>query len=156
MISYLSVRDFKFMEQSSRQRNESLIGLEELPIELLVYIFSFLPTSRDLVRLRCVSRKIRSISEVPSLWNTFLWPWYDKREERSVNDVLKVCGTHVNQLIFPDVIGCVRTSVQCHEWGDLACVWQAISNKINTYVFVMNMYIFVTKMVRIRCKLVRI
>ena len=121
MISYLSVRDFKFMEQSSRQRNESLIGLEELPIELLVYIFSFLPTSRDLVRLRFVSRKIRSISEVPSLWNTFLWPWYDKREERSVNDVLKVCGTYVNQLIFPDVIGCVRTSVQCHEWGDLAC-----------------------------------
>ena len=60
------------------------------------------------------------ISEVPSLWNTFLWPWYDKREERSVNDVLKVCGTHVNQLIFPNVIGCVRTSVQCHEWGDLA------------------------------------
>ena len=119
MISYLSVRDFKFMEQSSRQRNQSLIGLEELPIELLVYIFSFLPTSRDIVRLRFVSRKIRSISEVPSLWNTFLWPWYDKREERSVNDVLKVCGTHVNQLIFPDIIGCVRTSVQCHEWGDL-------------------------------------
>ena len=107
------------MEQSSRQRNESSIGLEELPIELLVYIFSFLPTSRDIVRLRFVSRKIRSISKIPSLWNTFLWPWYDKREERSVNDVLKVCGTHVNQLIFPDVIGCVRTSVQCHEWGDL-------------------------------------
>ena len=37
--------------------------LEELPIELPVYIFSLLPTSRDIVSLRYVSRKIRSISE---------------------------------------------------------------------------------------------
>ena len=63
------------MEQNTdaRQSNESFIGLEDLPNELLVYVFSFLPTSRDIVRLRVrlryVSRKIRSISETPSLWN---------------------------------------------------------------------------------------
>ena len=77
--------------------------LEELPIELLVYIFSFLPTSRDIVRLRYVSRKIRSISETSTLWKNFLWPWYDSREERSVNEVLKACGTHIKRLTFPGV-----------------------------------------------------
>ena len=46
--------------------------LEELPNELLVYIFSFLPTTRDIVKLRYVSLKIRSISETPSLWNNVL------------------------------------------------------------------------------------
>ena len=77
------------MEQNidTRQHKEPSIGLEELPNELLVRIFSFLP-SRDIVRLRYVSRKIKSISEIPSLWNTFLWPWYDQREERSLNGVL--------------------------------------------------------------------
>ena len=80
-------------------------------------IFSFLHISRDVVRLRYVSRKIRSISEVPSLWNKFLWPWYDQREERSLNAALEVCGTHVNRLVFPDIAGCIGTSLRCYEWG---------------------------------------
>ena len=78
-----------------------LSRLVELPIELLVYIFSLLPTSRDIVRLRYVSRKIRSISETSTLWKNFLWPWYDSREETSVNEVLKTCGTHIKRLTFP-------------------------------------------------------
>ena len=78
-----------------------LSRLVELPIELLVYIFSLLPTSRDIVRLRYVSRKIRSISETSTLWKNFLWPWYDSREERSVNEVLKACGAHIKRLTFP-------------------------------------------------------
>ena len=98
---------------------EPLVCLEELPNELLAYIFSFL-ASRDVVRLRYVSRKIRSISEVPSLWNKFLWPWYDQREERSLTEALKVCGTHVQRLIFPDRVGCVASCLQWHEWYDLA------------------------------------
>ena len=77
--------------------------LEDLSIELLVYIFSLLPTSRDLVRLRYVSHKIRSISETSTLWKNFLWPWYDSREERSVNEVLKACGAHIKRLTFPGV-----------------------------------------------------
>ena len=93
------------MEQNiaAQQATEPLRRLEELPIELLVYIFSLLPTSRDIVRLRYVSRKIRSISETSTLWKNFLWPWYDSREERSVNEVLKACGTHIKRLIFPGV-----------------------------------------------------
>ena len=101
-----------------RQRKEPLIGLEELPNELLVYIFSFLPTSRDVVKLRYVSRKIRSISETPSLWNTFFWPWYDEREEKSLNAALEVCGTHVNRLVVPDIVSCIGTCLQCNEWDE--------------------------------------
>ena len=68
-----------------------------------MYIFSLLPTSRDLVRLQYVSRKIKSINETSTLWKNFLWPWYDSREERSVNEVLKACGTHIKRLTFPGV-----------------------------------------------------
>ena len=93
------------MEQNiaAQQAIKPLRRLEELPIELLVYIFSLLPTSRDIVRLRYVSRKIRSISETSTLWKNFLWPQYDSREERSVNEALKVCGTHIKRLTFLDV-----------------------------------------------------
>ena len=93
------------MEQNIavQQTIKPLRCLEELPIELLVYIFSLLPTSRDIVSLRYVSRKIRSISETSTLWKNFLWPWYDSHEERSVNEVLKACGTHIKRLNFPGV-----------------------------------------------------
>ena len=84
-------------------------GLDDFPIELLVYIFSMF-TSRDIVRLRYVSRKMRSISETSSLWRNFLWPWYDRHEERSVNNVLKKCGTHIKQLAFPGNPDCI-----CHH-----------------------------------------
>ena len=39
-----------------------------------------------------------------------LWPRYDKCEERSVNDVLKMCGTHIQQLAFPGNPGCISPS----------------------------------------------
>ena len=78
-----------------QQAINPLRRLVELPIELLVYIFTLLPMSRDIVRLRYVLRKIRSISETSTLWKNFLWPWYDSHEERSVNEVLKACGTHI-------------------------------------------------------------
>ena len=74
-----------------------LSGLGDLPIEVLVYIFSLLPTSRDIVRLGYVSRKMRSISETSSLWRNFLWPWYDRHEGRSVNAVLKIVCCHQQQ-----------------------------------------------------------
>ena len=42
--------------------------------------------------------------------------WYDKREERSLHNVLEAYGTHVNRLIFPDVVSCIRgTSVQSRK-----------------------------------------
>ena len=39
-----------------------------------------------------------------------MWHWYDRREERSVNDVLKMCGTHIQQLVFPGNPGCISSS----------------------------------------------
>ena len=91
------------MEQNiaAKQTIKPLRRLEGLPIELLVYIFSLLPTSRDLVRLQYMSRKIRSISETSTLWKNFLWSWYDSREERNVNEVLKACRAHIKRLTFP-------------------------------------------------------
>ena len=118
---------------AARQREERSIGLEELPNELLVHKFSFLPTSRDIVKLWYVSRKIRSISETPSLWKKLFWPWYDEREEKSLNEALKVCGTHVNRLVVPDIVSCIGTclqrGLQCNEWDEdenKCCLWYDI------------------------------
>ena len=36
-----------------------------------------------------------------------------------------MCGTHVNRLVFPDVVGCVRSSVQYHEWDDTFDIWMS-------------------------------
>ena len=98
------------MMERTNYAQQLLSSLDDLPIELLVYIFLLLPTSRDIVRLRYVSRKMRSVSETPSLWRKFFWPWYDRREERSVNDVLKKCGTHIKQLAFPGNPACMSPS----------------------------------------------
>ena len=39
-----------------------------------------------------------------------MWPWYDRREERSVNNVLKKCGTYIKQLSFPGRPDCMSQS----------------------------------------------
>ena len=44
------------------------------------------------------------MSESPSLWSEFAWPFYDYREERSVMNVLMVCGGYIKRLIFPNHI----------------------------------------------------
>ena len=81
---------------------ERFDDIVRLPVELLVYIVSFLPTARDKVKLRYVSRTLRVVSETPSLWSEFVWPLYDRREERSVINVLKACGDYTKRLVFPD------------------------------------------------------
>ena len=78
------------------------LNVLNLPVELLVYIVSFLPTVRDKVKLRYVSRTLRVVSETPSLWSEFVWPLYDRREEHSVMNVLKTCGDYIKRLVFPD------------------------------------------------------
>ena len=88
------------MEYTDTSTNE-FVHFSSLPVELLVYIVSFLPL-RDKVKLRYVSRTLRAVSETPSLWSEFVWPLYDRREERSVMKVLKICGDYIKQLIFPD------------------------------------------------------
>jgi len=81
---------------------EESVNLSMLPVEVLVYIMSFLRTARDLVKLRYVSRKLRAATETPSLWTEFVWPLYHSREERSVMNVLKDFGRHVKRLTFPN------------------------------------------------------
>ena len=78
--------------------------LVELPVELIGLIISFLSTVRDKIRLRCVSRKLRSICETPSLWRKFEWPCHEDRdcEELCLQSVLQSCGEHVQLLSFPD------------------------------------------------------
>ena len=78
------------------------MNILSLPVELLVYITSFLPTVRDVVKLRYVSRRLRVVTETPSLWSEFVWPLYDRREERSVMNVLKACGVYIKRLILPN------------------------------------------------------
>jgi len=73
-----------------------------LPTELLVYIITFLPTSRERVNLRYVSSKLRTVSETPSLWSKFVWPHYHADDEGCVDSVLKVCGVAIKKLYFPD------------------------------------------------------
>ena len=77
-------------------------SLLSLPNELLVYVFAFLPNARDKLMLQCVSHRLRSVMETPSLWSECVWPYYDSREEHCVNNLLKSCGGYVNRLSFPD------------------------------------------------------
>ena len=80
----------------------SLVNLLTLPIELLVYIISFL-LLRDRIKLKYVSRCLRSVlEETPLLWKKFVWPYYDSREEHSVKEMLKVCGLYIKVLSFPN------------------------------------------------------
>ena len=73
-----------------------------LPTELLVCIFSFLSSARDKATIRCVSRRLRSVMETPSLWSEFMWPNYDRQEESCVINLIKSFGGHVKWLSFPD------------------------------------------------------
>jgi len=75
--------------------------LLSLPTELLVHIASFLTTTRDRVTLWNVSRRLRSVTEVPSLWSEFVWSYYRSSDEGCVSSVLKVCGQYVKHLSFP-------------------------------------------------------
>ena len=75
-------------------------NLLSLPNEVLVKIISFLPGIRDRVKLRYVSRKLRSISETaPSLWREFVW-FVNPRAEKCLHNVMKACGAHIKRLFF--------------------------------------------------------
>ena len=89
--------------RSTRSSSEQpLYTLLSLPIELLVYIFSFVTSARDKAKLRYVSQRLLEAVETPSLWRNFTWPHYDFREERSIEGAFKSCGRHMKELSFPD------------------------------------------------------
>ena len=87
--------------------------LVDFPIELLVYVLSFVTSARDRVKLRYVSLRLRAAVEVPSLWRQFIWPNFDFREENSIKDTLKFCGRYVKRLSFPNLVIPIELLVQC-------------------------------------------
>ena len=89
------------MERPSHSGPIVQSNLASLPVEVLVYIVSFLST-RDKVIIRCVSKGLRSISEVSSLWETFVWTRYSPRDERIIKHVSKILGKHIKTYHFAD------------------------------------------------------
>ena len=87
--------------------------LVDFPMELLVYIISFVTSSRDRVKLCYVSQRLRAAMETPSLWREFTWPNFDCREEQSIMNVLKSCGRHVKRLSFPNLVIPVESLHHC-------------------------------------------
>ena len=90
------------MEQASRSGTVQST-LVTLPVEVLVYIFSFLST-RDKVRIRCISKTLRSVGEVPSLWEDFIWSRYAPRDEKLLKHILKTFGKHIKRIHISDHI----------------------------------------------------
>ena len=104
------------MDQHVRLLSEQpLYTLVSLPIELLVYVFSFVSSVRDRVKLRYVSQRIRAAVETPSLWRVIFWPHLDFREEHLINGVLKSCGRYMKQLSFPDLMVPVNMLGHCRN-----------------------------------------
>jgi len=82
--------------------DDSSIRLLDLPVELLVYIITFLSSSKERAKLWYVSSRFRMVCQTPTVWTNFIWPFLEKREQRSAMNVLKACGHYVKRLIFPD------------------------------------------------------
>ena len=94
------------MEQTNQVSSSGTVvrsSLATLPVEVLVYIFSFLST-HDKVRIRCISKTLRSTSEVPSLWEEFIWSRYTPRDEKLLKYIFKMFGKHIKRIHFSDHI----------------------------------------------------
>ena len=98
----------ELLEDSEAPKNhdevlEDLVSpnLLSLPNEILVKIMLYLPDTHDRVKFRYVSRRLRSISEIPSLLYGFVWPDCYWHEERCLYNVMKDCGVHIRRLSFP-------------------------------------------------------
>ena len=50
-----------------------------------------------------MSRKLRSISETPSLWREFVW-FVNPLAEKCLHNVMKVCGAHIKRLSFHHLV----------------------------------------------------
>ena len=92
------------MEENSLSGRRVVVKntLITLPIEMLVYICSFLSV-RDVVKIRCVSKILRYVGETPSLWKTFIWSMYPPRDSELLEHVLKMFGQYIKQFHFADV-----------------------------------------------------
>ena len=109
-------------EAESREETERRNYFTALPAELLVFVFSLLPTTRDKARLRYVSRRIRTVSETPSIWTEFQWPHYDTREQRCLNGILKACGGCIKQFCFPDYVAPSKLARMLQRCQNVTCL----------------------------------
>jgi len=120
------------MEEGSGDNSCKFLSL---PTELLVVILSFLPSTRDKVKIRYVSHRLRSVIETPSLWRTFVWPYYDDREELCINNVLEACGKDVKKMIFPHHVApskLVKMLQQCSNVTHLSLPEGAVFSKFSS------------------------
>ena len=69
-----------------------LCSLSSLPMELIVYLLSFVTSARDKVILRYVSQRLRAAVESSPLWRNFTWSHFDVREENSLRSLFESCG----------------------------------------------------------------
>ena len=116
-------------DETIQQKSKPLTCvLLTLPTELLGYIFSFLPTARDKANIIYVSRRLRSVMKTPSLWNEFVWPYYDSREELCVNNLLKSYGGYIKRLSFPDHVPPSETFQYCVNVLQLNLATQPTTN----------------------------
>ena len=93
-----------FLGKRMEQGHSVVPFILSLPTELMVIIISYLTSLRDRIKLRYVSQRLRSVIEVPSLWYTFVWDYYDSREELCLNSFLKTCGPYIKLLAFPGYV----------------------------------------------------
>ena len=98
-----SNKESSVMMDEGQSNFSTCITLIMLPPEILVHIISFLSSSQNKVKLRHVSRWLKSaIERTPSLLKEFVWPYYDSREECCLKEVFRVSGEHIKLLSFPD------------------------------------------------------
>ena len=98
------------MERASHSGKIVQSTLETLPVEVQVFIFSFLSTC-DIVRIRCISKTLRSVGEIPSLWENFMWPRYAPRDDIALKSVLKTFGKYIKRFHFVDHIAPAKLQV---------------------------------------------
>ena len=87
-------------DDSTTVQDDTNSYMSNLPSELLVEIFSYLPLC-DKIKMRYVSPRFKHIMEVPSLWKDFVWPNYEPLPVCSVSKILKAQGEHVRRIFFP-------------------------------------------------------
>ena len=87
-------------DDSTTVQDDTNSYMSNLPSELLVEIFSYLPLC-DKIKMRYVSPRFKHIMEVPSLWKDFVWPNYEPLSVCSVSKILKAQGEHVRRIFFP-------------------------------------------------------
>ena len=97
----------------SEHQNASVeLNILSLPTEILLHILQFLTEARDRAKVLDVSRRLRSITETPSLWREFKWSYYNYHEKDHLLRLMKKFGKHIERLSFPQHVMLSRPAVK--------------------------------------------